>query len=107
MNTVYGDIPDRSIKAYLKALINKTYKILPMKEENSSTLKLYIEGFVRELTGFMNLFDFLIEDQQFMTLITTLVYLASEDYDNLICKKEVFKCIHIVEHIEKSYFGEA
>lgn len=106
MITNYGEIPDIALYSYMKSLIGKTYKILPMKEENSPTLKSYINSYIVELIGFKNLVSFLCADQQFLTLITTLVYLATEDYDKHLCKKEVFKCIHIVDGLNNKYFSE-
>ena len=40
MNT----IPKEAVNNYLSALINKVYKILPMKEEQSETLHCYLTG---------------------------------------------------------------
>ena len=102
----YGVIPKESFCRYFNFLINKTYKILPMKEENSITLKSYLESYLRELIGNKALINTLIDEPKFISILNSLEYLISEDYSNDVCKKEVFKCIHMLEEINKKYFQE-
>ena len=47
----YGLLPKENFCKYFEFLINKTYKILPLKEEKSDTLKSYLESYLRELIG--------------------------------------------------------
>lgn len=100
----YGLIPEGNFCNYFKFLINKTYKILPLKEENSSTLTSYLESFLRELIGNKELIHVLVEEPMFITILNTIQYLISEEYSVDICRKEVFKCIHILENINDKYF---
>ena len=102
----YGLLPKESFCNYFNFLINKTYKILPLKEENSTTLKSYLESFQRELIGNKNLVELLVNEPRFVTVLNTIQFLISEDYSSVICRKEVFKCIHILENIQKKYFKE-
>lgn len=102
----YGLLPKESFCNYFNFLINKTYKILPLKEEKSATLKSYLESFQRELIGNKNLVESLVNEPQFVTVLNTIQFLISEDYSSVICRKEVFKCIHILENIQKKYFKE-
>lgn len=97
----YGEIPMGSVNNYINILINKTYKILPMKEEELPTLKSYIESYLRELIGaYSFLFD--NDNGQVMVLISTMAYLADNEYDVSVCRKEVFKCIHILQDISNT-----
>lgn len=100
----YGLIPKESFCNYFKFLINKTYKILPLKEEGSETLNSYLESFLRELIGNRELVTILIDEPRFITVLNTIQYLISEDYSIKTCKSEVFKCIHILEEISTQYF---
>lgn len=100
----YGLIPKESFCRYFNFLINKTYKILPLKEEKSSTLHSYLESLLRELIGNVELVKILVDEPQFITVLNTLQYLISEEYSNKTCKKEVFKCIRILEEINSKYF---
>jgi len=102
----YGLIPKESFCRYFEFLINKTYKILPLKEEDSTTLQSYLESYLRELVGNKDLVDILVDEPQFITVLNTLQYLISEKYSVAICKKEVFKCIRILDSIKNKYFVE-
>ena len=102
----YGALPKESFCNYFNFLINKTYKILPMKEENSRTLKMYLESYLRELVGNQELVHVLVNEPQFITVLNTIQFLISEEYTVDVCRKEVFKCILILEQINKKYFKE-
>ncbi len=102
----YGLIPKESFCRYFEFLINKTYKILTLKEEGSDTLKSYLESYLRELVGNKDLIRILVDEPQFITILNTMEFLISEEYTTKICKKEVFKCIHLLESINEKYFKE-
>lgn len=102
----YGLLPKESFCRYFQFLINKTYKILPLKEENSDTLKTYLESFLRELIGNKELVSVLVDEPRFITMLNTLQFLIAEEYSDKVCKREVFKCIRILEEINEKYFKE-
>ena len=102
----YGLIPKENFCNYFKFLINKTYKILPLKEENSETLKSYLESYLRELIGSKDLIAVLVDEPKFITVLNTMQFFISEEYSVETCKKEVFKCIRILEEINAKYFKE-
>lgn len=106
INVEYGLIPKESFCRYFNFLINKTYKILPLKEENSITLKNYLESFQRELIGNKSLVYLLVDEPLFISVLNTIQYLISEEYSTKICKQEVFKCIQILQSINDKYFKE-
>ena len=102
----YGMLPKENFCRYFEFLINKTYKILPLKEEKSDTLKFYLESYQRELIGNMDLVPLLVDEPKFITVLNTMQFLISEEYSDKICKREVFKCIRILEEINEKYFKE-
>lgn len=102
----YGMLPKETFCRYFEFLINKTYKILPLKEEKSDTLKSYLESYLRELIGNKDLIPLLVDEPKFVTVLNTMQFLISEDYSDKVCKKEVFKCIRILEEIKDKYFKE-
>lgn len=106
INVKYGLIPKENFCRYFKFLIDKTYKILPMKEEGSITLKSYLESFLHELIGSQELILDMVDEPKFITLLNTIQYLISEEYSVKTCKKEVFKCIRILQEINNKYFKE-
>ena len=73
-----------------------------MKEENSLTLKSYLESYQRELIGNKELIDVLVDEPQFITVLNIIQFLISEEYTNEVCKKEVFKCIRILQKIKNN-----
>lgn len=105
MNTVYGEIPNENLMQYFNQLVGKTFKILPLFEEHNPTLASYIKSYQCELIGNTFLFDFLKNEPKFITLLTTIEYLASAEYNHETCKREVLKCTNIINDISKRYFG--
>lgn len=105
MNTIYGEIPNENMSQYFKNLVGKTYKILPLYEEKSSTLQSYIKSYQCELIGGGHLFEPLKYEPKFITLLATIEYLGSADYNHDTCKREVLKCTNLISEIYERYFG--
>jgi len=97
-------IPKENLSKYFDHLIDKTYKILPLKEEGAETLTSYLESFLCELLGNKGLNICLCDDPKYITVINTIQYLITENYSIATCKKEVFKCIHILEDKKVKHF---
>lgn len=93
--------PYKALDSYLHNLINKVYKILPMKEEQCDTLTSYILSLENELIGCYELWDILDDSPQFLAVINIIKYLSIEEYDISTCKREVFKAIHLIEKVIK------
>ncbi len=104
MITTYGDVPNENLSQYFNSLVGKTFKILPLYEEESPTLNTYIKSFQRELIGNSRLFQELNCEPKFITLLSTIEFLASSDYDHDTCKSEVLKCTNIINDINNKYF---
>lgn len=101
--TKYNPIPSELCENYFDILINRLYKILPLKEEESSTVVTYIESLLSEMTGGQEVILILENDGRFLSIINSLEYIRSCD-DVGVCKREIFKCIRIVETLKKKYF---
>jgi len=95
-------VPLRALDGYLQNLIDKVFKILPMKEEQCSTLPSYLRSLESELVGCYKLWDELADEPQFFALINVVNFLAVEECDVAVCKREVFKAIHLVESVKKN-----
>lgn len=92
-------LPAKALAHYLRNLINKVYKILPMKEEQCGTYNSYLQSLQNELIGCYELWDVLADAPQFLAVINIIKYLDVEDYDVAVCKREVFKAIHLIEDL--------
>lgn len=104
MTSRYGNIPNENLSQYFKSLVGKTFKILPLYEEDSSTLPSYLKSYQRELIGDSKLFKELVDEPKFITLLATIEFLANGDYDHDVCKSEVLKCTNIINDINRKYF---
>jgi hypothetical protein len=88
METKYGNLPDIQDKLYKTNLINKFYKILPLKERNSETIEMYIESLIYELYGADIVFN---SKKDFITLISILEMIKSEK-NHAVYKQKIFQC---------------
>lgn len=88
---------------YLDGIISKLYKILPLYESQSSTLLTYIKSLQVELIGSTSLIELLHDDAQYVSILATIQYLLEHDYDKETCKREVFKCIKIIQKLKQKY----
>lgn len=97
--TKYNSTIDISIEEYLDKLVNKIFKLLPLKEENNSTLDKYHYSLMLELIGFCNIFTEFQERIEIVSLLASLESLllisSIEDY-----KRKVFECINIAKKIK-------
>lgn len=103
-------ITEDQLKSYFKYLINRTYKILPLKEESlktgeKGTFIQYVKGYKMEIEGFQFLFDVSEEDPKALTLMSYAEYLSNSDYSHEDCKYLVFKCINILKSIGDKYLN--
>lgn len=99
----YGLLPRENFCRYFDFLINRIFKILPMKEDGLDTLLSYMEGLQRELIGNKHLFKDLVNEPKFISILSSIQFLIDEDYSNEVCRKEVFKCIHLLDELKKKY----
>lgn len=99
-------LPDKALISYLQNLVNKVYKVLPMKEEQCVTLTSYLLSLKNELIGCYNLWQVLEDEPQFLAVVNIIEYLASEEYDVAVCKREVFKAIRLIESVKQKIVKE-
>lgn len=96
IKTLYNNIPVSLHIRYLDNLINRVFKILPLKEENSETVDVYIKNLLYELTGNKELIVYLNNDSRYEAVISNLHKLISlkENYRTV-----VFNTIALIEQI--------
>lgn len=81
---------------YIESLINRFFKILPIKENNEETLGVYIESLQLEMLGCKNLIPVLSKNGDYFSLLSILQYLIDNpDTPTRVVKREVFKAISI------------
>jgi hypothetical protein len=98
-----NNIQNMTLINYLEYLINKIYKILPLKENNNNTLITYLSSLQVELVGSMSFIEQLRDNVQYLSVLNTIQYLIDYDFNLITCKREVFKIINIIENIKSNY----
>jgi hypothetical protein len=95
-----NNIPISMIQNYFDRLIDKLYKILPMKESNDITLNIYLKSIQNELLGGIELIGDIDYDAKYITILNTIAFLNKNQFDNSTCKREIFKCIRLIRDIQ-------
>ncbi len=100
------ELNEQMVEKYLnQVLINKFFKILPMREDNVETLDTYMCSLLLELKGNRSLITKLDHDPNYLTLLSTLQYFITyPDEDVKVYKREVFKCINLIKKIYENTF---
>ena len=105
MKTVYDtDLPGKLVKNYCDDLVNKFYKILPMRENKEETLQVYMESLMFELVGARNVVYALQNNSAYLSLISILQSLIDDPENELhVVKREVFHAISICNKLKDRY----
>ena len=93
------------LQEYFRNLVNQVYKILPMREEGTTTLQKYIWRLSAEIAGGASLYPGLNEDACYAGLLNILQYLSNHTDDCTVeqTKQLVFEGIHLCVELEKKY----
>lgn len=93
-----------ALKNYMRGLVDRFFKILPLWEEQESSVPEYIESLKMELIGFDKLIRRLDNDQEFLSLIAILQYLIDNpDTPTRKVRREVFRAISICNKLSSRY----
>lgn len=109
MTTEQTRIDSAMIGNYFYALVNRFYKILPIKESGEPTLSKYIDSLLREMLGFGELMQAIGQDERYFTLMIILQYFSNhiDEMDSPTVKMEVFRAINIIKTLRRQYGKEA
>jgi hypothetical protein len=100
MRTKYGQIDDELLAKYIERLVNKIFKLLPLKQESNPTLVEYHKSLMLELNGANSLVIALQGDANFMCLICSLEGLLSIE-DDKTYRSKIFELIGICKKLAK------
>lgn len=108
VNTASGDLLDaKLLKNYFKKLVNSFFKILPMRENQETSLDKYLRSLQRELIGCQSLIVAIHEDSLYLTLLSILQYMIDHpDCSMKEVRRDVFRAISICNQLEATYFEE-
>lgn len=105
IKTNYGMIKNDAFCGYLDFLINRVFKILPLKESGDELeFKKYIEKLMISLVGNSTLIsEIKSNDGYFIELMNNIEYLGSQEYTHDECKSIVFDSITLVKKLISRY----
>lgn len=103
IETKYENIPNELFSNYLKFLINRVYKILPLQEMGDPNLNIYIFSLQRELIGNLELIKAMRYDGEFLCLLNKIQYIIFDNNDHGLLRKDVLDCISIIQKLQKRY----
>ena len=105
MMTKYGfEISRAMVSARCSDLIGQYFKILPLREANSTTIVRYMEGLLREVNGLGQLIAEFKNDGQIVSLMDILEYhIDHPDADLETVRSDVFKAIDIIKRLRRKY----
>lgn len=92
------------LRNYFRNLVNRFFKILPMRENKEDSLCVYMKSLQSELLGCRELLPDIRENSLYLTLLAILQYLI----DNPECtvaevKREVFRAISVCNKLKSIY----
>lgn len=99
MSTKYQKVDASAFKSFASDLVNKIFKLLPMKEEGNTTITDYHRYLMYKLTGFGALFPHLSNQAGFVSLLSSLESLLLVE-DMKVYRSIVFECIEIAKKLE-------
>lgn len=97
------EICNDAIASYFGSLINKFFKILPIKEQQCETLNIYIDSLQGEILGGKSFIPEFETNEAYLTLLFILEFLLREQPDVKVVKREVFRAIGICNRLKDIY----
>lgn len=89
---------------YLTALIDRLFKILPLREEEDPTTDSYLSGLITELLGFSGLIRSVNCDASYVAILSSLQYLLDNpEVPIKTVKKIVFDSITLCYSLRSEY----
>lgn len=99
-------ISERAMHNYFSVLVNRFFKILPIREAEEKTLPVYINSLQIEMLGCKEFVCVLQDDANMVTLLSILQYLKdTPDCPVADVKREVFRAISICNKLKARYEG--
>lgn len=105
IRTEAGVLMDATIlKNYFGSLIDRFFKILPLKESGECSLDVYMRSLQAELLGCGSLIESIRYDPMFLSLVAILQYfIDNPDCEVPFVKREVFRAISVCNKLKERY----
>lgn len=100
-------LESKALQNYLSGLVNKIFKILPIREKEDHTLCVYMRSLQVELLGFRVLIEAIECDHRYTSILSILQYLIDNPCLEVFeYKREVFKAISLCNKLIEIYCEE-
>lgn len=97
MTTLYGEVDISAVKKNLSDLINQTFKMLPLRQQNDSLYEKHSATLLLRIRGMSELFP---GDPLWITLLSTLQAAKSEE-DFTLFRKTILDACSILSKYQK------
>ena len=97
METKYGSIPSSVFDDYRNSLINRIWILLPLKEENCSTLKENIERLNRELHGMLEVHS---KQNKYILTVMHLLENSISEQNFSVYRSDILRCCELVKKFD-------
>lgn len=95
------------LSGYLRSLVNRFFKILPIREDGESSLETYMRSLQAELLGCKALIIAINDDPLFVSLLGILQYLIDHpECSIVVVRREVFRAISICNKLNAKYAAD-
>lgn len=95
------------LRNYIRSLIDRVFKILPLWESREPSLPVYLESLQGELAGCREFVRSIHEDRAFLSILSILQYLIDTPQCGVKrVKREVFRCISLCNELAARYAAE-
>ena len=104
-DTVAGiPVDDRLLANYFDSLVDRFFKIIPIREEEDETLPVYMQSLQMELIGCRDFIPSLGTDASYLTLLSILQYLVEHpECEFRVVRREAFRAIRVCKQLKGAY----
>lgn len=101
---MHTELTPEVVSSYFRYLVNRFFKILPIRENEEGSLVQYLQSLLRELSGFQSMTEYLDGDPQYIALMAKLRWMIDNpDYRFSDFRSEVFGAISICNILKARY----
>ncbi len=93
-----------ALAGYFRELVNRFFKILPIREDGGETLDTYMRSLQAEILGYKELFEATEDDPMLLSLAATLQYFIDHPEMELrSMRREIFRAISVCNKLKARY----
>jgi hypothetical protein len=98
VKTKLGEVGLVQYNEYCERLIDKIFKLLPLKEEGNKTLPKYTDSLLIELWGGREIINPFSESPEFLSLVCSVTGMKTLE-EKAVYRSKVFECIEICKRL--------